>query len=368
MKDNQPAVFVAIALFFFTLPMSQPGMAADSDAKTLVFEPPGGVASKHIVLVSGDEEYRSEETMPMLAKILSQKHSFKCTVLFAWSEDGKYIDPNNQAGLHGLEALDSADLMIIGTRFRKPSKSGAEHVTRYMDAGKPIIGIRTSTHAFNGKGKFGDKISFAKWGRQILGEEWVSHHGKHKVQGARSVTENVPFSHGILNGVDEIFVPSDVYGVTHLGDADAILLRAAVTESLDPESPNIEGEKNNPMQPFAWLHDYTSPSGTAGKSFCTTAGASVDFVDEDLRRMIVNAVFHLTGLEVPERADVAFVDPFYPSFYGFITDKTWWKEADMQPSDYALGQTTSRPDPAGSPEWNFRPQKKQQRKEPALSK
>jgi hypothetical protein len=363
MKDSQLAATIAVAIVLFSPSLN----AADGVAKTLVFQPPGGTASKHIVLVSGDEEYRSEETMPMLAKILSQKHSFKCTVLFAWSADGKYIDPNNQAGLHGLEALDSADLMIIGTRFRKPSETQAEHVTKYMDAGKPIIGIRTATHAFNGKGKFGDKISFAKWGRQILGEEWVSHHGKHKVQGARSVVENAQANHAILNSVGEIFVPTDVYGVSHLTAKDTVLLRAAVTESLDPESPNIDGDKNDPMQPFAWLHDYTSPGGTTGKSFCTTAGASVDFVDEDLRRMIVNAVFHLTGLEVPTRADVAFVDPFYPSFYGFITDDTWWKEANMQPSDHALGQSTSRPDPVDSPEWTHRPRKRQQVQEPVLS-
>ncbi|SVD98264.1 uncharacterized protein METZ01_LOCUS451118, partial [marine metagenome] len=65
---------------------------------------------KTIVLVSGDEEYRTEESMPMLAKILSQKHGFHCKVLFAWEKEGKYIDPNNQAGVRGWEHLDSADL------------------------------------------------------------------------------------------------------------------------------------------------------------------------------------------------------------------------------------------------------------------
>ena len=49
---------------------------------------------KTIVLVAGDEEYRTEESMPMLAKILSQKHGFECKVLFPWDKLGKYIDPN----------------------------------------------------------------------------------------------------------------------------------------------------------------------------------------------------------------------------------------------------------------------------------
>lgn len=326
-------------------------------ADTLVLTPPDGTATKHAVLVAGDEEYRTEETMPMLAKILSQKHGFKCTVVFSWSADGKYIDPNNQTGLKGLAALDSADLMIIGTRFRKPNDSEAAHLTKFMDAGKPIIGIRTATHAFNGKGDFGGKIGFGEWGRKVLGEQWVSHHGEHRREGCRGVIESDQAKHPILSSVKDVFAPSDVYGVKHLTDDDTVLMRAAVTKTLEPDSPAIEGSKNDPMQAFAWLHNYTSPSGAAGKSFCTTGGASVDFVNEDLRRMVINASLHLTGLDVPAKADVEFVDPFYPSFYGFIREKAWWPGADMQPEDYGLGKSPMAKDPNGSPVWNFRPVK-----------
>ena len=69
----------------------------------------------------------------------------------------------------------------------------------------------------------------------------------------------------------------------------------------------------------------------------------------------MNAAYFLTGLDVPEKADVDYVDPFYPSFYGFIRDKTYWKEADMQAEDYGLGKSPNLPDPKGSPEWKFRP-------------
>ncbi len=308
---------------------------------------------KKIVLVAGDEEYRSEESMPMLGKILSQKHGFDCVVVFSWDKEGKYIDPNNQEGLIGLSELADADLMIIGTRFRKPSEAEAKHLTDFMNSGKPVIGIRTATHAFNGKGSFGGAISYGEWGRKVLGEQWVSHHGQHKKQGARSSVETENGSNDILKSVGDIFAPSDVYGVKHLTDADTILLRATVTESLDPESADIEGEKNNPAQPFAWLHEYTAPNGTAkGMSFCTTAGASVDLVDPDLRRLLVNAAYSLTGLEVVEEADVDYVDPFYPSFYGFIREENWYKDLDYQPEDFDLGKSTNTADPKGSPEWN----------------
>ncbi len=333
--------------------LSSRGTAAD----TLVFSPKGDAAdAKHVVLISGDEEYRTEESMPMLGKILSQKHGFKCTVLFAFGPDGAdYIDSNNQAGLRGLDALDTADLMIIGTRFRKPDESGAKHITNFLNAGKPVIGIRTSTHAFNGKGDFGG-LKYGEFGLKILGETWVSHHGRHKAQGARGVIAEGKASHPILNSVTDVFAPSDVYGVIHLTDDDEILMRAAVTESLDPASKAIDGEKNDPMQPFAWLHKYKSPDGKAeGRSFCTTGGASVDFVSEDLRRMIVNAAFYLTDQEVPKKADVDFVDPFYPSFFGFIREKNYWIDANLKPEDFGLGKTPHMPDPKGSPEWNFRP-------------
>ena len=337
-------------LFLGWLPMLQ---AAD----TLVFEPANkSNNAKHVVLVAGDEEYRTEESMPMLGKILSQKHNFKCTVVFSLGPDGAdYIDANNQQGLRGLSALSSADLMIIGTRFRQPVAEEAKHIASYLNAGKPVIGIRTATHAFRGNGTF-DALKFDDFGLKILGETWVSHHGKHKVQGARGVAAADKQSHPILKGVKDVFCPSDVYGVIHLADSDEILLRAAVTESMDPSSANVVGKLNEPMQPFAWIREYKTPNGSGkGKAFCTTGGASVDFMSEGLRRMVVNAALHLTGQSVPENADVSFVDPFYPSFFGFINDKTYWKTQNKKPEDFGLGKTPSMPDPQGTPVWNFRP-------------
>lgn len=333
-------------------------MNAVSAADRLVFSPgqPGDNV-KHIVLISGDEEYRSEETMPMLGKILSQKHGFKCTVLFAFGPDGaEYIDSNNQKGLRGLDALDSADLMIIATRFRHPDADQAKHIAAFLNAGKPVIGLRTATHAFQGGEKIGGDLTYDQFGLKILGEQWVSHHGKHKVEGARSVFEPGAENHAILNGVSDIFAPSDVYGVTHLTDADTILLRGAITESLDPESKILADDaRNKPMQPLAWLHPYTAPNGKAGLSFCTTAGASLDFVDEDLRRLVVNAAIQLTGGSVPQKADVDYVDAYYPTFFCFINDKEYYKTMNMKPEDFGLGKTPHRPDPPGNPAWPFRP-------------
>ncbi|MDB4618284.1 MAG: ThuA domain-containing protein [Akkermansiaceae bacterium] len=344
-----------IALLFAFVSLTQGG------EKVLSFKGEVGAGKgKQVVLVSGDEEYRTEESMPMLAKILAKKHGFNCTVLFSWSKDGTYIDPNNAKGVKGWEYLDKADLMIIGTRMRTPSEEDAAHMTKFLNAGKPIIGIRTATHAFHKQGSFGG-IKYSDWGLKILGETWVSHHGKHKGEGARAVFEKGQESHSILNSVKDVFGPSDVYGVIHLSEKDTVLLRGAVTKTLDPASKNVEDDRNNPMMPLAWLHPYSSPDGQkTGTSFCTTMGASVDLLSEDLRRLLVNASYHLTGLEVPEKADVEYVDPFFPSFYGFWNGKNAkiWKERSLVAEDFGYGKVTDTVDPRGTPAWPHRPERK----------
>ena len=299
----------------------------------------GTANGKKIVLVSGDEEYRTEESMPMLAKVLSQKHGFDCTVLFAINPDGGYIDSNFQKNIPGTEALDGADLMIIGTRFRQLPDDQLARFAKFLDAGKPVIGIRTATHAFSGGAKTGE-FKWAEFGLKILGEKWVSHHGAHKKEGTRSTAVTSNGSHDVLKGVGEIFATSDVYGIANLDEnAATILLRGLVTESLDPASKALEGKKNDPAMPLAWLREYTAPNGKAkGQAFCTTLGASVDFSDEDLRRLIVNASYFLTGLKVPTKADVDFVDKFEPTFYGNLKNEDW-KALNRKPDDYVLGKS-----------------------------
>jgi hypothetical protein len=236
---------------------------------------PGGAGQgKTVVLVAGDEEYRTEETMPMLAKILAKTHGFNCIVLFSTDEKAGYIDPNNQKNIRGTEVLDNADLMIIGTRFRQLPDSQLAPFARFLNAGKPVIGLRTATHAFSGSAKTGE-FKWADFGLKILGEKWVAHHGAHKKEGTRSVFETANLKHPVLRGVEEIFGTTDVYTVKNLDlNKATILLRGAVTESLNDRSYPVKGPKNDPMQALAWLFEYATPDGKGkGKSFCTTMGS-----------------------------------------------------------------------------------------------
>ncbi|MGA3044010.1 MAG: hypothetical protein ABSF54_24820, partial [Bryobacteraceae bacterium] len=132
---------------------------------------------KRIVLVSGDEEYRSEEGLPQLAKILSTRHGFDCTVLYAIDPAGGAIKPDLRTNIPGLEALDSADLMLMLLRFRDLPDPQMRHIVDYVESGRPVVGLRTSTHAFDLKSSptyrrysWNSKEWDGGFGRQVLGE------------------------------------------------------------------------------------------------------------------------------------------------------------------------------------------------------
>ena len=164
---------------------------------------------KHVVFVTGDEEYRSEEAMPMLAKILAERHGFDCTVLFALDPKTGLIDPTNQTNIAGLEVLDSADLMVLFTRFRELPDADMAHIEKYLRSGKPIIGLRTATHAFSYSRNLESPYAHYDWrskswpggfGQQVLGETWVSHHGDHGKESSRGVVNPDYRNHPILKG------------------------------------------------------------------------------------------------------------------------------------------------------------------------
>ena len=135
---------------------------------------PGGEGpgkGKHVVLISGDEEYRSEEALPQLAKILAKRHGFTCTVLFAIGQDGT-IDPNRRDNIPGLEALETADLMVLFTRFRDLPDDQMKRMVDYVESGRPIIGMRTATHAFDVK----EGKTYARYGWN--NKEWDGGFGR----------------------------------------------------------------------------------------------------------------------------------------------------------------------------------------------
>lgn len=203
-----------------------------------------------------------------------------------------------------------------------------QHFVEYVESGKPIIGLRTSTHAF--QIPVDRKYARYRWnfvgdewtggfGQRVLGDTWISHHGKHGVQSTRGVVNAEQSNHPILSGVKDVWGPTDVYTIRNLPAAAKILLHGQVLAGMDPNSEPVEGNVNKPMMPLAWVKNYKSESGKNARIFCTTMGAATDFESSGLRRLIVNATLWCSGREKLIRPDlnVEFVDAYRPSPFGF---------------------------------------------------
>lgn len=301
-----------------------------SSKQFITFEPDNKAATvKRIVLISGDEEYRSEEGLSMMAKLLAKHHNFQTTVLFAINPETGDIDPNYQKNIPGLKALEKADLMIIATRFRELPDDQMKYVDDYLKAGKPVIGLRTATHAF----KFDDpsstyvKYSFNSktpgweggFGRKILGETWINHHGHHGHEGTRGLIDGLAErnEHPVINGVKDIWGSTDVYGITAVPEGAQVMIWGASTSGMTPESP-VNWKKS--IIPVAWTKNYSyAPGSQEGRVFTTTMGAATDLTSVDLRRMIVNAVYWTMHMEdqVNEDLNVKIVGDYDPTAFGF---------------------------------------------------
>jgi len=296
---------------------------------------------KHIVFIAGDEEYRSEEGLPMLARILAARHGFDCTVLFSLNPADGTIDPNNQTNIAGMEALKGADLLVMQLRFRELPDDRMKFFVDYFNAGKPILAIRTATHAFQySRNKQSPYAKFdwqsKEWpggfGQQVLGETWVSHHGSHGKESTRGVLNRQFKDHPILRGVEDIWGPTDVYGIVHLPKDAQVLVYGQVLEGMKPTDKPVAGPKNDPMMPLIWIRDYTGEGGKSSRIFCSTIGAAVDLESEGLRRLFVNAIYWGLGMEgkIPAKASVDYVGEYRPTIFAPNKFKRGVKPSDLE--------------------------------------
>jgi type 1 glutamine amidotransferase len=326
-----------LSLVAFLTAVAASATAADPWVEYRGGDGPG--KGKKVVLVSGDEEYRSEEALPQLGKILARRHAFDCTVLFAIDPKTGEINPNVNDNIPGLEKLKDADLMVIFTRMRNLPDDQMKHIVEYVESGRPILALRTSTHAFQLKNSKYQKYTWNhdKWdggfGRQVLGETWINHHGGHGSESTGGIIPDDAKDHPILRGIKDgdIWGPTDVYGVRLPlpGDSKPLVL-GAVLGGMKPDSKPVAGKKNDPMMPVAWTKTYKGESGKTSRVFTTTMGASQDMVAEGTRRMLVNACYWAVGLEdkIPEKSDVAIVGKFEPRPFSFNGAAKGVKPAD----------------------------------------
>lgn len=266
-------------------------------------------AQPHIVFVVGEGEYRSEVTMPALAKMLSEHYDFRTTVLI--DEELHGGEDNN---IEGLDALETADLLVLYLRFRQLPDAQLALLQKYIDRGGPIIAFRTTTHAFAYDEDDNRAEKWNNFGARELGAPWIYHYGHGASTDATLVGE-----HPILTGVSRKFhVRSWTYHVRpNYPPKDAQVLGNG-----RPVFPDGERGDEETVNAIAWTHTHSG----GGRVFTTTMGHPEDFRSSDFRRLIVNGVYWCLEREAPRR--------YTP---GFHFENNWtktgqrWQDMDYGP-------------------------------------
>lgn len=292
-------------------------------AEAVVYEgnAAGPGQGKHIVFLAGDHEYRSEETLPALARILARHHGCKCTVLFNVDQETGEIAPGN-SNMPGLEALDTADLAVVFLRFQNFPPEQMRHFDEYLNRGGPVVGLRTATHAFKMKAaepfaKYSSDYKGADYlsgfGHQVLGQSWVGHYGRNHQQSTRITIVDGKEKHPILRGVKDIWVRAGGY-VGKPTDGE-ILTMAQPLNGMTPTSP---ADETKPPMPSEWTRTYKSKSGKEGRVFTSLYGTPEDLLNDGYRRLLVNGCFWALGLEdsIQAEANIEFVGRFKPNTFG----------------------------------------------------
>ncbi|MBM3847349.1 MAG: ThuA domain-containing protein, partial [Verrucomicrobia bacterium] len=251
---------------------------------------PGGKGpgkGKRVVLIAADQEYRSEESMPMMAKILSTHHGFDSTVLFAVNDKGE-VDPTmpvypekgkefKEHHIPGLEHLASADLVVFFPRLLTLPMAERELIVKYIDSGKPFLAIRTANHGFHAALPYKMNGKQVRWGEDILGGTFLNHHGNWQADSTRGIIVAEQKEHPILTGVSDIWGKSDVYRTYKEGtglptNCTALVWGRALLgrKHDDPPNPKLE-----PL-PVAWFKNWQTSDGKQARVFHTTMGSAHD--------------------------------------------------------------------------------------------
>lgn len=305
-------------------------------ANPVFYPAQGSSIGKHLVLIASDHEYRAEETIPALARILSFHHGFDCTVLFGLNAQGE-IDAG-ASDIPGLEVLAAADGMVIFTRFLALPAEQMQHIDAYLQRAGPVVGLRTSTHAFNYPDERKDDPFYryhfryegddyrGGFGHQVLGQSWVGHYGKNHVQSTRITVRPERARHPILRGVTDVHVQAGGYNAEPADDWD-ILTTAQPLLSMKPDGAP---DPAKPPMASEWTRTYRGADGRKGRVFTSLYGASEDLLNDGYRRMIINGVYWSLGLESSIVADLSvdLVGPYKPNPFGMRVEAKGVKPAD----------------------------------------
>jgi type 1 glutamine amidotransferase len=209
-----------------------------------------------VCLVSGSLEYQSHESLSEFQKFLEANYAVKCSRAF--------IEGKDEEHLPGLENLADCDVMLLFTRRLKLSGEQLERIKSYCLSGKPIVGVRTASHAIQ---------TWLDLDKEVLGGNYHSHYGagpEMEIKIPQSA-KNSP----LLAGVKPFRSVGSLYKNEGLAADNEILMTGTIPDHTEP---------------ITWTRTYKG-----GRIFYTALGHPQDFTEESFRRLLVNALFWTAG-------------------------------------------------------------------------
>ncbi|MGC4034913.1 MAG: ThuA domain-containing protein [Chitinophagaceae bacterium] len=240
-----------------------------------------------VVFVTGDHEYSGEITLPLIAAELEKNYGFRTKVLKA------YPDQNAEENIPGLEALKDADLAVFFLRWRRLPAGQLKYIDDYLQSAKPLVGFRTTTHAFN----YPKGDSLEKW--NAFAEKAFN-----APPGWGGKANHTHYGH--TSSTDVTIVPAQAKNPILTGVADSFHVRSWLYKVL-PDYPSgnsvqlLKGHSVNPESadafdnPVAW----TGTNSYGARFFITTMGHPEDFRVESFQRLVINAIHWAAGKPVP---------------------------------------------------------------------
>jgi type 1 glutamine amidotransferase len=224
----------------------------------------------HIVFMIGEDEYQTWDTLPEFAERNLKPQGYRLTIVHA-----DKTDKNNFPGL--VEALRTADLLVVSVRRRTPPTAQLDAVRAYLASGKPLVGIRTACHAFALRPADppvdGAHAAWQEFDPQVLGGHYTNHHPAGPITTV-SVAPGGAKSE-ILNGVSvkSLVGAGSLYKVAPLEKGTTPLLMGTIP--------------GQPAEPIAWTHEYGPKHA---RIFYTSFGHPDDFKNNEFRRLLTNAI------------------------------------------------------------------------------
>jgi type 1 glutamine amidotransferase/nicotinamidase-related amidase len=238
--------------------------------------------TKRVVMLIGDDEYKTEVTLPAFAETELKPIGIDVTIIHA---DAK--DKNNFPGM--AEAVKNADVVLVSVRRRTPPKEQLDALKAHVAAGKPIVGIRTASHAWSVRDpktvEALEKMGLATWDKfdaDVLGGHYTGHHGN-TIKSTVAPAENAA-ANPILSGVtvSELIGNGSLYRVSPIAtSASPILIGTIPDQQPEPVAwTNISGDKKS-------------------RVFYTSLGHAQDFENASFRKLLQNGVLWSLGVLEP---------------------------------------------------------------------